>query len=170
MNIVGYKIELVPYSEEWVTKFEREKELLGRTLAPHRHQIEHIGSTAVRDALAKAIIDIAALIDSVQLVPQIVQPLAGLSYQHMGEFGLPGRHFFIKGDPRAYHLHIVDATTDHWQRWIKFRDALRNDAELRKQYERSKADLAGIYHSNHEKYTAAKSSFINAMIEGRRPA
>jgi GrpB-like predicted nucleotidyltransferase (UPF0157 family) len=87
----------------------------------------------------------------------------------MGEFGLPGRHFFIKGDPRAYHLHVVDSTTDHWQRWTTFRDLLRTDPLLLKRYERLKVALAGLYHSNREKYTAAKSSFINAVVEGRKP-
>ena len=170
MNAPNYKIELVPYREEWVGKFAREKEVLARALAPLNHRIEHIGSTAVRGAKAKPIIDIAVFLDTVQAVPRLVEPLAGIEYQYLGEFGLPGRHFFIKGDPRAYHLHIVDSTTDHWQRWVQFRDALRKDADLLKRYQELKASLAEIYHSDREKYTASKSSFINAVVEGRKTA
>ncbi len=164
-----YTIELAPYSPEWPKRFTREADALRQALGPVLIHIEHIGSTAVPGARAKPIIDIAVLIASVERMPELIPALTTLSYQYLGEFGLPGRHFFIKGDPRAYHVHIVDSRTDHWRRWITFRDILRRDSVLLKRYEKLKTSLVEIYHTNREKYTAAKSAFINAVVEGRCP-
>jgi GrpB-like predicted nucleotidyltransferase (UPF0157 family) len=156
---------MAAFSPEWAVKFEREKPALSAALAPHSHRIEHIGSTAVPGAIAKPIIDIAILLDSVALIPSLVPPLAGLGYEHLGEFGLPGRHFFVKGDPRSFHLHLVDSTTDHWQRWIRFRDILRGNPAILREYEELKVSLAQKYFEDREKYTAAKSTFVNAILE-----
>jgi GrpB-like predicted nucleotidyltransferase (UPF0157 family) len=162
-------IELTPYTATWPSKFRREKAALSRLLASHHARIEHIGSTAVKGSVAKPIVDIAIMLDTVEAVPQLVQPLAGMSYEYMGEFGLAGRHFFVKGNPREINLHVVDSSTDHWRRWIRFRDILRKNAEVRRQYQELKIALAGQYHFDREKYTAGKSDFINATIDAHEP-
>jgi len=158
------KIELVSHREEWSHKFMREKQLLSEVLKEYFLHIEHIGSTAVKDIVAKPIIDIGILIDSVDNVPNIIELLSKLQYSYQGEYGLPGRHFFIKGKPREFHLHIVDDNTDHWGKWLAFREILKKDEDVRRRYQDLKYRLLEMYQFDREKFTMGKSAFINSIV------
>lgn len=161
-------IQVVPFQDSWLAKYAAECEQLGALLIEAMLAVEHIGSTSVRGLDAKPIIDIAVLLPSIALVPELVDRLAQLEYAYHGEFGLPGRHFFTKGEPRAFHLHLVDDSTDHWWRWIAFRDALRRDPALREDYQRLKHELAGKYKFQRALYSEGKSTFIDAVEETLR--
>ncbi len=158
-------IQIVPFRENWLVKYAQERARLCRVLEDDMQAIEHIGSTSVRGIDAKPIIDIAVHLPTVALVPRLVDGLATLDYDFQGEYGLPGRHFFIKGKPRAFHLHLVDDTTNHWRRWIAFRDALRRDPELRKTYQQVKHDLARKYKFQRALYSEGKSAFIDSTVQ-----
>ncbi len=158
-------VQVVPFEEDWPTKYEEEQTRLCGVLAGGMQAIEHIGSTAVRGLDAKPIIDIAVRLATTALVPKVVDGLASLDYSYQGEFGLSGRHFFIKGEPRAFHLHLVDDTTNHWQRWIAFRDALRCDAELCKVYQQLKHELAWKYKFQRAMYSESKGAFIDSVVQ-----
>lgn len=127
-------------------------------------KIEHIGSTSVAGMAAKPIVDIAVLVPSVALVKEFVKPLAELSYEYMGEFNLPGRHFFTKRGAHQFNLHIVDEGSDHWQRWLKFRDISRADANVRREYMELKRSLVARFADDRASYTAGKSEFVNRVI------
>jgi len=159
------EIKLVSYTDNWAGKFTKEKARIEGILSSYPHLIEHIGSTAVPGIEAKPIIDIAVKIESLDLVPQFIDPLADIGYLYEGEFGLPGRHFFTRGSPREYHLHIVDHTTDHWTRWLTFRNLLRSDDAVRRTYVELKRTLAKEFRTERQKYTAGKSEFIDTMLQ-----
>lgn len=159
------EIKLVDYKSEWTDKFNLEKDKIREVLKPYSCETEHIGSTSVIQMTAKPIIDIAIKLETVEHVTKLVRPLSNLSYTYKGEYGLKGRHFFEKGNPRQYHLHIVDDTTEHWMRWIKFRDLLRKNKTIREEYIKLKTELAEKFHYERDKYTQGKSDFINSMID-----
>jgi GrpB-like predicted nucleotidyltransferase (UPF0157 family) len=156
-------IQVVPFQESWLAKYAAERERLCEVLEGVMQAIEHIGSTSVRGLDAKPIIDIAVCLPSVALVPDLVERLAQLDYAYQGEYGLAGRHFFTKGEPRAFHLPLVDDSTHHWRRWIAFRDALRRDADLCQDYQRLKHDLARKFKFQRALYSEGKSAFIDAV-------
>jgi len=158
------EVKLSPHSGAWTEKFLREKCELARVLAHVSPPIEHIGSSAVPGLPAKPIVDIAIKVDSVSLIPSLLEPLAELSYSYIGEHGVAGRHFFIKGVPREFHLHIVDGRSDHWERWLTFRDILIRSEKVRQDYLALKKELTRKYHDQREKYTAGKSAFIDALV------
>jgi GrpB-like predicted nucleotidyltransferase (UPF0157 family) len=157
-------IKIVSHRDEWRDKYEAEKAALSQALRRYDHTIEHIGSTGVDALDAKPIVDIAILVDSVERVPEIQNPLYALGYTYVGEYGLPGRHFFTKGDPREFHLHLVDRTTDHWNRWLRFREILKEDPAVRRRYQALKRALARKYRHEREKYTAGKTEFIDHVL------
>jgi GrpB-like predicted nucleotidyltransferase (UPF0157 family) len=161
-------IQVVPFQESWLTQYAAERELLCEVLKDVLLAIEHIGSTSVRGLDAKPIIDIAVRLPSVASVPALVERLTVLGYAYQGEFGLPGRHFFTKGEPRAFHLHLVDDSTGHWRRWIGFRDALRRNPQLCNDYQRLKHELARKYKFQRALYSEGKSAFINAAVQNAR--
>ncbi|MCZ6873421.1 MAG: GrpB family protein [bacterium] len=158
-------IQVIPFEESWLVKYAQERVRLCRVLEDDMQAIEHIGSTAVRGMDAKPIIDIAVQLPTIALASELVDRLATLDYAYQGEYGLPGRHFFIKGEPRAFHLHLVDHTTNHWRRWIAFRDALKRDPQLRKAYQQVKHDLARKYQFQRVLYSEGKNAFINSATQ-----
>jgi GrpB-like predicted nucleotidyltransferase (UPF0157 family) len=61
-------------------------------------------------------------------------------FQHRGEQGIPGRDFFRRGTPRAYHLHLAKTGCDLWHEHLAFRYLLRLDPVLRERYASLKRD------------------------------
>ena len=157
-------IDIVAYQDDWSDKYERERVRLYPVVKDVAKGIEHIGSTSVPGMAAKPIIDIAVHLATVKQVPELLEPLARLDYAYEGEYGLPGRHFFTKGEPRAFHLHLVDDTTNHWQRWIVFRVLLRGDPKLCQAYQQLKCELARKYRFDRATYSESKSDFIDAAV------
>ncbi len=97
-------VEVVPYDLKWPLMFQEQKNALECTFP--RIPIEHIGSTAVPDLMAKPVIDIMILVPEVLDPCEYESELRSLGY----EFVLKddsGRLFFRKGHPRTHHLHIV---------------------------------------------------------------
>lgn len=161
------EVVIRPWSPAWARKYRAEKARLAAVLGRRASCIEHIGSTAVQGLPAKPIVDVAVRLPTLRIIPGLLAPLEAMGYRYMGEFGLPGRHFFIKGEPREFHLHLVDGGTDHWDRWLIFRNLLRRNPDLRRRYAHLKRRLAKKYGRRRQKYTASKSDFVNALVESR---
>jgi GrpB-like predicted nucleotidyltransferase (UPF0157 family) len=79
-------IAVVPYDPEWPRRFEAERALLERVLAPWLAEgIHHVGSTAVPGLAAKPIIDLDVVVRSAEDVPAAIDRLRSLGYiyQHV---------------------------------------------------------------------------------------
>ena len=126
--------------------------------------MEHIGSTAVPGLDAKPIIDMAMMIPSFKQLPLWIQRLEKAGYIHKGEYGLPGRHFFIRGNPTTHHLHVVTPGCLHWDRWLLFRDYLRANPAASRLYHQTKLALARKYRHNRDAYTKAKTPVITRLM------
>lgn len=161
-------VELVDHDPRWAERYEQERERLFRVFDGPVVAIEHIGSTSVPDLCAKPIVDIAVGLHELALTNEQIAAMQGLGYEYLGEAGLPGRHFFRKGEPRTHHVHVVEHGGEHWERQLVFRDALRTDAEERRRYDAFKRRLAAEGHPR-EVYTDLKTPFIRA-IEARAQA
>lgn len=158
------EIRLYPYNPEWPGMYERERRDLEQVLSDYSHEIAHIGSTAVKNMPAKNIIDIAVRLQSLSVIGELIPVFGGLGYRYLGEFGLAGREYFTRGKPRMYNLHVVDVKSDHWERWISFRNALREDADTRTAYLQLKRQLAGRHRHQRSRYTYGKSEFIDSVL------
>lgn len=79
----------------------------------------------------------------------------------------PWRRFFVKVNDgrRIAHLHIMTADSVRWRQQIAFRDALRADPSTTSDYAALKRALAAEHTSDREAYSAAKDSFIHAVVE-----
>lgn len=157
-------VKLSSYSTGWNRRFLTESRRLERNLANRRYTLEHIGSTAVPGLDAKPIIDMAIQIPSLHRLPLWIRLLEMAGYVYKGEYGLAGRHFFVRGNPVTHHLHLVAAGSPHWDRWLLFRDYLRaNPAEAR-HYNEAKRALARKYPGNRDAYTRAKTPVVNRLL------
>ena len=67
----------------------------------------HIGSTSITNIMAKPIIDILGSVDDLQYIDQNISKFEELGYESKGEFGTPGRRFFILADDIASFVHVI---------------------------------------------------------------
>jgi GrpB-like predicted nucleotidyltransferase (UPF0157 family) len=121
---------VVPYDPEWPALFERERARLEATLAPWlAGGIHHIGSTSVPGLTAKPIIDMVAGVRNLDEARYAFEALTRLGYEHGPH--RPEAHRFAKP---GYHLHLTEPGSDIWRERLAFREALRADADLRREY------------------------------------
>lgn len=133
------KVMPVPHSFEWTNMYAKETESIRTVFGSSALNIQHIGSTAVDDLLAKPIIDIAVLIRSYKDADSYLRPLQDLGYTYKPEMSSSERHFFQKGNPAQFHLSIAYKDRGgYWDRQIIFRDYLRVHPEARREYEQVK--------------------------------
>jgi GrpB-like predicted nucleotidyltransferase (UPF0157 family) len=143
-------------------------ELLGPWLVDG---VEHCGSTAVPGLAAKPIIDLmASVTDPATVVAEAGPQLAadGWHYVPPELDQRPWRRFFVKpdatGQRRVAHLHVIQAGHPRWAEQLAFRDTLRRDDRLAKQYGDLKQRLAAEYPDDREAYTEAKTAFVTAAL------
>lgn len=160
-------VRLVDYDPQWPALFEAEAARLRPVVAPLSITLEHIGSTAIPGLCAKPVLDILAGYDDPARLEDCIAGLTAAGYVHRGERGIPGREFFRRGTPRAYHIHLARQGGAFWQDHLRFRDALRSDAALRDGYARVKRDLAAKYPTDRESYIEGKAPFVLDVL--RRP-
>jgi GrpB-like predicted nucleotidyltransferase (UPF0157 family) len=164
-------IRLVDYDSKWPILYEEEKASILSLIGDFVVDIQHIGSTAVPGLGAKPIIDIMVAIRRLALVEKCVQPLQTIGYEYLGEYGIPGRHYFRK-PPAAphstHHVHMVERESDFWERHILFRDFLRVHPEEAQRYHELKKELATKLASDRDAYTDAKTSFIESVVNKAR--
>jgi GrpB-like predicted nucleotidyltransferase (UPF0157 family) len=148
--------------------FDEERSRLAVVFDGRAAGIEHIGSTSVPGLCAKPIVDILVGLRELTLSEAEIDAMERLGYEFLGEFGLPGRLYFRKGEPRTHHVHVVAHGGEHWERHLAFRDALRSDPEERRRYDELKRRLAAEGHSR-EIYSELKTPFIRE-VEARARA
>ena len=119
---------------------------------------------------AKPVLDIAAAHPRAASIEDYVAAFERASYQYRGERGLPGRHYFYRGEPRAYHVHLVEEGGALWRDYIAFRDYLRTHGDVSGQFAAVKRVLAARFSNDREAYTNAKSPHVHDILRLARGA
>ncbi len=160
------KVKVADYDPAWPKKYAAEAEQLRDSLGNLVADIQHIGSTAVPGLAAKPIIDIAVAVADIQAVDALVGPLEALGYEYRGLLaGIEGHHFFRRGNPREFFLHVFEAGGDFWRRRIAFRDYLIAHPDVAAEYATLKERLAREYADDRSSYTAEKKAFIGRVTD-----
>ncbi len=115
----------------------------------------------------KPVVDLLVGIESMRDAERCVRPLEGLGYEHRGEAGVPGRHFFrrFREGRRAYHLHVAELGGEFWDEHLLFRHYLRVHSGVAGEYARLKHELAARVGDDRAAYTAAKERFVGGVLE-----
>ncbi|ASS69150.1 GrpB family protein [Paenibacillus sp. RUD330] len=160
------------YDPSWQMEYESEKAHILAALAGESIRVEHIGSTSVPGLAAKPILDIAVGVEQLAVADSFIQPLAALGYEYVPKPQFPERRFFRRGQwgKGTHHLHVYEIGSKEWKDNLLFRDSLRSDSGLLRQYAELKADLASRHPDDRAAYTAHKGPFIRTVMEraGRR--
>lgn len=164
--MTGRPVVVVDYDPAWPGIFERERMALSVALRGTARRIEHVGSTSVPGLAAKPIIDVMVGVDSFDGVEAVVRGMVGLGYIHLGENGIPRRHYFEKGEGGAgtvLHVHVVELGSEYEARYLALRDYLRANPAERDAYAALKRELAERFGEDREGYTEAKTEFIRRI-------
>jgi GrpB-like predicted nucleotidyltransferase (UPF0157 family) len=163
-------VHITAYDPTWPAQFTAEARQLRAVLDPQLILgIEHFGSTAIPGLAAKPIIDILIAVTALDRAKaRLVQPICGLGYVYWADNPKPDRMFFVKGMPpygthRTHHIHITETDGEMWQRRLTFRDHLRAHPDEARRYAALKHDLAARYPTDRERYTDAKTAYIEAL-------
>ncbi len=157
------KIELSEYNPNWHNIFLKEKSLLESVL-PLTAQIEHIGSTSIKNLCAKPIIDILCGLDNFLLADELVHKIVALNYEYVEQYTtlIPERRYLKKS---GFHIHMVQNGGLFWKRHLLFRDFLRENEITKNEYASLKRQLAKRDWIDGNEYAEAKTEFIKAIEE-----
>ncbi len=157
-------VRLVEYDPQWPDLFKEEAQRISLAISPLTLTLHHVGSTAVPELVAKPVLDILAGYDNPASRSAYINALHAAGYQHRGEQEIPGRDFFRRGTPRAYHIHLAKTGCDFWREHLTFRNLLRQDSVLREEYASLKRRLAMEYPRDRESYIDGKGPFIREAL------
>jgi GrpB-like predicted nucleotidyltransferase (UPF0157 family) len=159
---------LVAYDPGWPARFEAARAAILQACPGVVTRVEHIGSTSVPGLEAKDIIDIMPGLARFADGERCIAPLAAIGYEYRGEYGIPGRHYWVKDDPatgiRLQNVHMYEVGHDDWTAHLPFRDYLRAHDDWRDAYAALKRQLAARYAGDVEAYAEAKTQFVKEVV------
>ncbi len=133
--------------------------------------LQHVGSTAVPDLPAKPILDIAAAVRKLGVIPELIEQLTRIGYIYRGDGGDNGGHLFVKEsepDVRTIHLHVVVHGDRQWNNYLRFRELLLQDSHMRWDYAELKKQLGAKFGMDRKACTAAKEEFIRMCLQNQK--
>ncbi len=157
-------IEIVDYDPEWAERFGREADSIRAVLGSRALRIEHTGSTSVPGLIAKPIIDMLLVVsdsaDEAAYVPALVAAGYTLRIREAHWY----EHRMFNGPDSAINLHVFSSGCPEIDRILIFRDWLRNSAEDRDLYARTKLALACREWKDVQSYADAKTGVIEEIL------
>jgi GrpB-like predicted nucleotidyltransferase (UPF0157 family) len=160
-------VRVVEYDDRWPALFTAEERRLHDVCGPLALRLEHVGGTSIPGMCSKPVLDIAAGRPRDTSIQACIAALEQARYEYRGERGVPGREFFRRGQPRAYHLHLVEEGGPLWRDYLAFRDYLRAHAEAARHFADLKCVLAARFSRDREAYMNAKSSHVQEILRLR---
>lgn len=161
-------VTLVDHDPLWRERFHEQRDRLSSLLQPWLlAPIEHIGSTAVSGLRAKPVVDILALVVSLDASRAAVPVLERDGWLFWPDD--PNRSYRMwllrpRPEARTHHLQIMQHDQPDARALLQFRDALRADPALRLEYSTLKDRLAQEHRLDRNAYTDAKSDFVRSVL------
>ena len=165
LGLHNEEVFLTAAHDEWTALYSDEERRLQQAIGDWILEIQHVGSTSIRGVQAKPILDIAVAVTDFELAIACLPLMESLGYAYKGKYGIPRRHYFVKGEPRTHHVHMLKKDSKDWHDTILFRDYLRLNPDSAALYSRRKKELASRYPGMREEYQAAKGAIVEELLE-----
>lgn len=167
-----FPIILKPHNPNYHSWYREEERNLFRILGKSRiARINHFGSTAIRDLLAKPTVDILLEVKDKNVLEEVSQLISDqeeyICLTQEDNFGKKAM-LCLKGYTEAgfkdkvFHIHIR-LLNNHKE--LYFRDYLRDNPKVALAYADLKIDLMKKYKHNRDQYTDSKGKFIHHYTE-----
>lgn len=153
------------YNAAWPSWFEQIRSRIEGPLQGIPHQIEHVGSTAIPDMMAKPIIDIDIVVNPGAFLA-VRNRLAKLSYIHQGDLGILGREAFdltdadIKSSLPPHHIYVCERNSNALKEHLAFRNFMRQHPEWRQRLSDLKRFLCEEHGNNNQTYMDGKAAMV----------
>ena len=161
-------VDLLPHNPLWEDIAAETIKLLKSLLNDVAVDIQHVGSTSIRNICAKPIIDIAVGVNMLDSIKPYIELLKknGIIFR---KEDVKEQLLFVIGDFekefRTHHIHVVEWNSIAWNNYINFRDYLNAFPEYAKEYDDLKKKLALEFADNRGNYTAGKQEFIDRILK-----
>lgn len=160
-----FPIIVSAHNPAWKEKYISEKAVIEEAIGiDNITRINHIGSTAVPDLVAKPTIDILVEINGVANTEKLVSDMKEAGYIYSPQPDNPAPHMmFMKGytsegfKGQAYHVHV--RYRGDWDE-LYFRDYLLLHPDVAEEYGKLKLELKQKFEYDRDAYTYAKTDFI----------
>ena len=164
------KIQVVDYDPAWPELFRCEAERIRGALGDRVVQLEHVGSTSVPGLAAKPIIDILLVVPDSSDEPAWLPDLEAAGYVLVIREPDWHQHRCLKGPDTNVNLHVHSPGSPEIERFLIFRDRLRDHPEERAHYQRVKRELAERDWTYVQEYADAKTEVVEGIIARARAA
>lgn len=164
---------VVPYNEIWPDLYNAEKELLSCIFEELILDIQHFGSTAIKNMSAKPIIDIMIVVDDLDQIDSYNELMRRKGYSVRGENGIEGRRYYVKLCPdnsgnHTHHIHIYQKGNSHISDELMFRDYLRENKQSFEEYKQAKLEASLKFRHSPKEYADAKYGCVMRIMERAR--
>jgi GrpB-like predicted nucleotidyltransferase (UPF0157 family) len=162
----GAQLVLAPYQAGWPARFRVEAEVLRVALSTLMPTVEHVGSTAVPGLAARPVIDMLLGLAAPVLIDAFAARLSNFGYTLLPPGSASAPRVLVRQvrGLRTHHVQVVATYSDDWHRILLFRDLLRHDDALARQFTLAKLDLMRQHHGDALAYANGKASFIRAIV------
>jgi len=170
---MGREILIESYTDTWIGDYNQSETTLKTIFNSQLIDIQHIGSTSIVGLASKPTIDILIIVKDIDVIDELNEPMAEYGYISKGEAGIEGRRYFYKTldtdvFKETHHIHVYVDGNPKYQEELLFRDYLRINNKMMREYEDLKIALAVKYKDDPRLYTEAKASFIQETIKMAR--
>lgn len=172
LGLNGDEVKVVPYTEEWSDEFLKVKKEIHENTNISKNRIEHIGSTAIKNMMAKPILDILVAVDDILNVDNsVIKGLKTIGFLRL-KVERPNEIVFAKFTDNTYRvkthfIHLVEYEKELWKNFIFFRDYLNDNEHARNEYLDIKLDYFKKQTSGINAYTKYKEAFVKNIFSKR---
>ena len=157
-------IIIYEYSGEWAAKFRLHKAIIANALGEIALRIEHIGSTSVPGLGAKPIIDILVVVPDSGDEDTYLSSLESAGYELRVREPEFDEHRMVRTPDKDVHVHVFSPNSKEIEKYLVFRNWLRQNVKDRARYESVKRSLAERDWNDMNKYAEAKSEVVESIL------
>jgi GrpB-like predicted nucleotidyltransferase (UPF0157 family) len=163
------RVAIAPPDPAWSGMAEAEAARLRDRLAPFVVEIHHIGSTSIPGLPAKPIIDLAVGLTPPVLegeLPAVIRLMEQAGYHYLGDWKRRGGHFFESASQqvRTHAVQVHPADGRDLRRLLRFRELMRHDPGLLREYSQVKSFLAQTLPHQRGLYFWYKGHWLNDLL------
>ena len=148
--------KLVEYNPEWKNFFKEESKKLKKNIGKNCLSVMHIGSTAVRGALATPIVDMLVVVKDDNLLEITCAILEDMNYVEQGNV------FFKECTNISYSVRLVNKKNEEeYTKYISVVHYLENDKKILDEFNKKKQEIYDMTDEN--KYTEERKNFFNDL-------
>lgn len=98
---------------------------------------------------------------------EFIEPFKRIGFEIVYHKDFPERCFLRKGQWGAgtHHVHFYQFEGEHWNNQFLFRNYLRENSDVLKEYQKLKINLAEKFRFDRASYTTNKAPFIQNVLQ-----